>query len=342
MNPPDRDQGIRSRASGQIGRDGGSLRLPNGKAQVDFPAGAFAGEVAVEFADISPIAPFGQFERSLLAFRVEMADAAGTAVHTLGKPATLTVSYADEDVRGINRSTLGLYHWNGGTKRWDPLGGEHDLRGHKLTAEVGSFSDVGMWGDPYHVVPAAIRNFETDLFSGTASVSIPLEVPPGPNGFRPKLALSYSSGKPNGVKSSHARGSWVGVGWSLSLGSISYDSGDEKYSLELGGVGDELVDLGGGQWRTKHESFLKIEKVSPPGAEPYWQVWDKSGTLYRFGFKGDTREGSQILVNDGSRQFHKTWDGYNYGDQLYRWDLDYVKDADGNEMEVIWEAEVLQ
>ncbi|MBI2864438.1 MAG: hypothetical protein HYX94_07735 [Chloroflexi bacterium] len=338
MSLQDRGSGIRSRVRVRMGGDGVSLDLPNGKARLVFPQGALPGDVDVELADATPIAPYGQFERSLLSFKVDITDGAGAAAHSLAAPATLTVSYDAADVRGIIPTSLGLYHWNTGTKRWDPLKSQHDLKNRQLTAAVSSFSDMGMWGDPYHVVPATIKGFETDLYSGSASVNIPLEVPPGPNGFGPKLALSYSSGRVNEMKSQYARGSWVGVGWSLSLGSIRLDEGDGKHTLELNGISDELLDIGNNMWRTKHESFLKIQRLDAGSGQWYWQVCDKSGTLYRFGFKGDTRQGDTILVNDGSRQFHKTWNGVGYGDSFYRWDLDYVRDTDGNEMEVTWEG----
>jgi hypothetical protein len=41
--------------------------------------------------------------------------------------------------------------------------------------------------------------FDVDLNTGTASVSIPLELPPGPNGLRPDLSLRYHSGAGDGI-----------------------------------------------------------------------------------------------------------------------------------------------
>jgi len=42
---------------------------------------------------------------------------------------------------------------------------------------------------------------------GTATYTIPIWAPPGPQGLQPKIALTYNSGHGNG---------YVGVGWSLS------------------------------------------------------------------------------------------------------------------------------
>ncbi|MFC3451656.1 SpvB/TcaC N-terminal domain-containing protein [Amycolatopsis speibonae] len=50
---------------------------------------------------------------------------------------------------------------------------------------------------------------------GDARMSYPLEVPKGRAGLEPKLAVSYSSGGGNG---------WLGVGWDVSMPSISVDT----------------------------------------------------------------------------------------------------------------------
>lgn len=50
--------------------------------------------------------------------------------------------------------------------------------------------------------------FAPDLSTGTGTLSVPLEVPNGPNDSGPKLALRYDSGTGNGV---------YGVGWSIPL-----------------------------------------------------------------------------------------------------------------------------
>jgi len=61
--------------------------------------------------------------------------------------------------------------------------------------------------------PAAtlIESFQPDLFTGRATTSIPIVVPPGRKGLAPSLALSYASSSRNGV---------LGVGWSLEIGAI--------------------------------------------------------------------------------------------------------------------------
>src|SRR3989338_1591352 len=62
---------------------------------------------------------------------------------------------------------------------------------------------------------SAIQSFQPDLFTGRATTSVPIALPPGRKGMQPSLALSYSSSGRNG---------WLGVGWSLDLGYIEHST----------------------------------------------------------------------------------------------------------------------
>ena len=50
---------------------------------------------------------------------------------------------------------------------------------------------------------------QADLFTGSATTSIPIFTPPGRKGLTPQVALSYSSSGGN---------SWCGMGWALNFG----------------------------------------------------------------------------------------------------------------------------
>jgi hypothetical protein len=142
--------------------------------------------------------------------------------------------------------------------------------------------------------------------AGSATLSYPIEVPPGRGGLAPQIALHYSSSSHNG---------WVGVGWELSLGSIErstkegkpdYDN-DDTFTLQMAGGSEELVKEGS-EYRLKDEgAFLRLEKT----VNDIWVVTAKSGTKYYFGEDANSR-----LINAP------------FG--IFRWYLKRVVDPNGN------------
>jgi len=87
---------------------------------------------------------------------------------------------------------------------------------------------------------SALETLNVDPTTGTANLSIPIEVPPGRGGIQPSVNLFYNSGSPNGK---------LGMGWNLELGNIQrsvkrgapqYDSSD-TFILVQSGSSQELV-----------------------------------------------------------------------------------------------------
>jgi hypothetical protein len=87
------------------------------------------------------------------------------------------------------------------------------------------------------------EKFAPDLQTGTGNFSVPIELPPGRNGFQPQLALAYSTGNPNSA---------FGLGWGLTVPGIQrktskgvprYD--DARDSFVLSGA-EDLVRVPGG------------------------------------------------------------------------------------------------
>ncbi len=154
--------------------------------------------------------------------------------------------------------------------------------------------------------------------AGQLAYSYPLQIPLGPGGFSPQLALNYSSNSTNDRQSKTSPAGSVGDGWSLSLGSISadtYSSGAAPgiwYFLSgVGNAGDRLVPdstiKGGTFYQTEHISQLKIQQVtSSVTGQPCFGVWDTSGTYYQLGCTAD------------SLQYRTD----STGRHNYRWDLD--------------------
>ncbi len=149
----------------------------------------------------------------------------------------------------------------------------------------------------------------TELFTGAASHTIPLELPPGTGGMTPQLALQYSS---------QARGdSWVGSGWSLGLPAIarslkhgvpSYDDAADVFEL----AGQELVPETTSpslprRYHTLRESFVRIVHE----ANNSWTLTRKDGVMLRFGVSAPAR-----LANAAG--------------QAFQWLLEQQEDRHGN------------
>ena len=166
-------------------------------------------------------------------------------------------------------------------------------------------------------ISSVSENLNVDSTTGTASMSIPIEVPPGRAGIEPNVALLYNSSSPNG---------FLGMGWSLDTGSIArstkrgvpkYDSRDSFVFMQSGSR-QELVDISGNQteFRFKNEgAFMKIKNLGNAG----WVAVDKKGTKYFFGQTSVSR-----LTNP-----HKS-------NIVFKWCLDHVEDLSGNYMDIYY------
>lgn len=169
----------------------------------------------------------------------------------------------------------------------------------------------------------SVTGFATNKFTGAATVSYPIALPPGPGGFAPSLGLSYSSGSVadgyNGVKDwegeYYHQASWVGLGWEVGgLGYIVRDPGswrdpqvpepegdseggikDDRFYLVFPGGAAELVNKAkyeerNKQWETEPQLFLKIKHEHKPyGAQQVgadtapWEITSRDGIKYYFG-----------------------------------------------------------
>lgn len=152
-----------------------------------------------------------------------------------------------------------------------------------------------------------------DLFTGTMSHAIPIEVPPGRQGMDPGLALTYRSTQSNG---------WVGVGWDLEVGAIerstqhSVNYTGDDYAFRMVGSTVDLVNVGSGEYRAKiEEAFTRLKKLTAADGRPFWEATDKTGTRYLFGQRLDSRQDHPADAN-----------------LIFKWCLDRVEDPHGNFM----------
>src|SRR5438445_6792291 len=158
---------------------------------------------------------------------------------------------------------------------------------------------------------------QPDLFTGTASTSTPIQVPPGRHGIQPALSLQYWSGNGDG---------WLGPGWKLEVGAIQRQtrfglnySGDD-YTFRLAGVSTDMVSIGSGEYRAKIEGgFSRVKKLTAGDGKPYWEATDKKGTRYLFGQTAMTRQADPANTAN-----------------IFKWCLDQVIDPNGNYMTVTY------
>ena len=179
--------------------------------------------------------------------------------------------------------------------------------------------------------------------SGTANLSYQLEIPAGRQGMQPNLALTYSSGGGNG---------WLGVGWDISVPSITVETrwGVPRYDYQKESEvyvygGEQLVekDAAGNhlpmphrtnQWRQRtsdtrfyprtDEAFDSIIRHGSTPQNYWWEAVDRNGITYYYG-KSHNGEGvdnnSVLRDNSGNIAYwaltemsdpHKNTVLYNY------------------------------
>jgi RHS repeat-associated protein len=154
-----------------------------------------------------------------------------------------------------------------------------------------------------------------NLVVGSYGYTYPIPVPPGRGGFAPTLALNYSSSGPNAS---------IGLGWDLSLGSISrstkygkpnYDD-DDTFVISIKGSSIMLVREGNQYWLKDEGLFLRIIKEGDG-----WVATDKDGTDYFF---GTTEQSRQTYALFGT----------------FKWCLDRIRDANGNEIHILYQTDL--
>ncbi len=162
--------------------------------------------------------------------------------------------------------------------------------------------------------------------SGSATYSIPIQVPKGTGGMEPTLALSYDSQSGNGL---------IGVGWSLSGLTIIHRCGtslvkdgfiddvdfDDNDQLCLDG--QRLIEVGvydnGIEYRTEIDSFARIVAYGSSKTNPdNLRVWTKAGQIIEYGVTENAR--IQAQGRDG----------------VMTWAVNKIEDTVGNYMTVTY------
>ena len=259
----------------------------------------------------------------LNAYAVERGDA---LVTQFDKPVTVSVAFTEHDLRGLDRRTLRLAYLDEVAEEWVEMTSTYDAQTLTLSAETDHFSVFGSQALPAYSQPGQVFVTEADIQTGSSVLRYPFDLPDAPGGFKPSLTATYHSGSVNGMKNSRDVGSWVGLGWDLHMGRVTYNEETDKYAVDLGGGALPLV-LHQGTWHTTPDAHLKIvpDTSSADIEDHKWEVWDPQGVYFLFG-------GSTNTVD------YRDTDPATNGCQcvIYRYDLNYMQDPNGNRIRVTY------
>lgn len=113
----------------------------NTKATVEAPANAVAADTAITIsaqakADIVVSRPIPSAREVVGGYVYDYAAKTGqTAVTNFSKTLTLTLTYTDEQIKGLDESTLKVYYWKESASQWVALTTTVDAANNKLTVE---------------------------------------------------------------------------------------------------------------------------------------------------------------------------------------------------------------
>jgi RHS repeat-associated protein len=208
--------------------------------------------------------------------------------------------------------------------------------------------------------------------AGSFTYAYPIDLPPAPSDLVPSVGLAYDSGRVDGqTAASQAQADWLGDGWSTPHSYIEQsftpcsDSPEGKaapkatadrcydgpvLTMSLNGSTTSLVwDAGSRTYTPADDNGEVVRHVTGSGNgsgthdADYWEVTDRTGTVFSFGRNrlpgwtaGSPATGSVdsepvFSAHSGDPCYNATWSS-SWCTMAYRWNLDYVKDTDGNAM----------
>ena len=178
---------------------------------------------------------------------------------------------------------------------------------------------------------------------GSASLSYPIEIPPGRAGMQPNLSINYNSEGGNG---------WLGVGWDLSVPSISVDTRwgvplyDEQFETETytfqGQMLYPVAHRGDRVPREEDKVFYprvegQFAKIIRHGSSPSAYRWEVVGKDGKRSFYGGTPESGNavneaILVGENGIAQWFLVEERDRNDNVVRYTYSYQSDSgpDGN------------
>ncbi len=291
------------------------IKTPDEKIKLNIQKGTVSALTEIEVVEHFVPASTGMQTLSLFELNARLQDSNKKITH-FNKNIEITITHNNDDLNGIDIESLSLYYLDEETKQWTPIVDRvYDKNNRTFTANINHFSYYGEMANTLEAGPGRVMAADVNLHSGAAVYSYPIEIPPGPGGFQPKLELTYNSGSVDEMKNKQATASWVGTGWSLSLGKITYDLNKREYYLDFGSGSYKLVSTDGINYHTQPEQYSKITRNGNT-----WILLDRDGIIYQF---GGTQTSIQYLANS----------------IYYRWDLSLIQDTQGNQANVVYVQE---
>ncbi|PKN91158.1 MAG: hypothetical protein CVU44_20570 [Chloroflexi bacterium HGW-Chloroflexi-6] len=241
----------------------------------------------------------------------------------------IEVDYSYLNVSESQAADLALYWYNEESGEWEILPSSVNTETKTLYASTTHFTvfDVDIHNWQASRLPT-LDSFQVSGFTGAGTFALPIEVPPGPGGLQPSLALTYNSQAVDQALS-FSQASWVGMGWSLDTGMIerntkgtTSNTKDDTFFLTLNGVSSMLIQDENG-YHLADENFWKIEKLENPDS---WVVKDKVGNTYYFEY---TAKAAYFIGRKNNDP--ETYCG-NYAHLTYEWHLTRVRNIYGKEL----------
>lgn len=215
------------------------------KVLLHIPEGALDEEAEIEIVEQGQWGPRDAGLHTVFEFNarsVKEVEGVYREIKEFNKGLTLSIRHDAWELRGLDLNSLKLCYLDEDTREWVPVpDSSYNKDTGVVTATINHFSFYVVMANPPISGPGMVMDYLTDLHSGASVSSYPIEVPPGKGGFQPTIQLSYNSGSVDEMKNKRDVGSWVGIGWSLDLGSISYNEYSEEYCLNFNGISTSVV-----------------------------------------------------------------------------------------------------
>jgi hypothetical protein len=203
---------------------GGTVTTPDGRIRLDVPPRALRNPARFSITPRAVAQP--ATSGSVIEFDLSARDVVSdTMLSTFGRPITLTVNLQGLiDLEHVPSDMyVALYYRT-------PEGNQNPVWPIRVNREAGTISaqvdHFSSWGAGLYPGTPGVWEFnytapEVSLYSGAATVQIPLKAPAGRKGLQPSLGLSYNSATLNGLTGAElgsldwTRGSALGGFWEL-------------------------------------------------------------------------------------------------------------------------------